>query len=303
MQRFTEIIEISSELADVTRQLEFDLTADIFFTINLLFTRAIKTPQLIFPERIKLLKSALTLVSSLIKDEDYLGHDEIVNNIELLKSKLKKPAEAPKKDIVDDKITEEETIKEPAVNEQSEKEKFEEPAEESMAEESTPNNAETEEKQQVEQEIADKKSPEKKVEEPDSEEPVNQPVQDDTSSFKMKYMVKEFEKNFLNLGNIRGEYSKYEILEAVDEMNELLRMLAKISASVKNADVLKLSEVSYVFLKYLKDYKMDLLDKEIQQIIKYIIFTYKMLLTDRKPEDFEKLVQYLNTPVKIFTDT
>ena len=68
-------------------------------------------------------------------------------------------------------------------------------------------------------------------------------------------------------------------------MNELLRMLAKISASVKNADVLKLSEVSYVFLKYLKDYKMDLLDKEIQQIIKYIIFTYKMLLTDRKPED------------------
>jgi ribonuclease HIII len=80
-------------------------------------------------------------------------------------------------------------------------------------------------------------------------------------------------------------------------------MIAKISAAVKLYDVLKLAEVSYVFLKYLKDYRMNLFDAEIKQIINYIIFTFKMLLTDRKPEDFNILVQYLNNPVKIFADS
>jgi hypothetical protein len=306
LQRFTEIIEISSELADITRQLEFDLTADVFFTVNLLFTRAIKNPQHIFPERIKLLGSALTLVASLIKDEDYLGHDEIVKKMESLKEDLKKPTEAPKADIAEDEITVEELIEEPVPEERDEAEKVKVQEVEDEVEKETESQKITEmkEKQEVGQVIESKEPAEDKMEEPAIEEkPESKPVEDETVLFKMKYLVKEFEKKFLNLENIHGEYSKYEILEVVDEMNELLRMLAKISASVSHADVLKLSEVSYVFLKYLKDYKMDLLDKEIQQIVKYIIFTYKMLLTNRMPEDFEKLVQYLNNPVKIFTDT
>jgi hypothetical protein len=81
LQSFTEIMEISSELADLTRRLSFDLTADIFITINLLFTKAIKNPELINPEKVKLLSSSLLLVTSLIKGEDYLGYDELVNTI------------------------------------------------------------------------------------------------------------------------------------------------------------------------------------------------------------------------------
>jgi ribonuclease HIII len=46
-----------------------------------------------------------------------------------------------------------------------------------------------------------------------------------------------------------------------------------------------------------------LLDAEIQQIIKYIIFTFKMILTNKKPDDFNILVRHLNNPVKIFTDS
>ena len=313
LQSFTEIIEISSELADLTRQLEFDLTADIFLTINLLFTRSIKTPSLIFPERIVLLKSALSLVTNLIKGEDYLGKNEIVKKMEFLKEELKKPAEI--KEIKTAESTVSQTKKEPEMEEPEEQGKTRQPikaAEKDREPEKELNiqkDSDEKEKPQGESEKEDKeqgkteeKHEAKEITEAE-EKPKDPGAQEDTSGFKMKYLVKEFEKIFLNLGNIEGEYSKYEILEAVDEMNELLRMLAKISASVKNADVLKLSEVSYVFLKYLKDYKMDLLDKEIQQIIKYIIFTYKMLLTNRMPEDFEKLVQYLNNPVKIFTDS
>lgn len=315
LQSFTEIIAISNELADLTRQLEFDLTADIFLTINLLFTRSIKTPSLIFPGRIELLKSVLNLVTNLIKGEDYLGQDEIVNEMEILKEELKKPAVITKKESKPAESTASQIKKEPEMEKPEEQEKAQEhikAAEEERESEKELNiqkDSEEKEKPQAEAEEEDKEQS-KTEEKHEAEEiraaeekPKDSVIQENTSGFKMKYLVKEFEKNFLNLGNIEGEYSKYEILEAVDEMNELLRMLAKISASVKNADVLKLSEVSYVFLKYLKDYKMDLLDKEIQQIIKYIIFTYKMLLTNRMPEDFEKLVQYLNNPVKIFTDS
>ena len=119
----------------------------------------------------------------------------------------------------------------------------------------------------------------------------------------MKYLVKEFEKSFTGIGNLKGEYSKIDALEKISELNNALRLIAKISAAIKNRDVLKLAEVTYVFLKYVKDYRMDMQEAEVQQIIKYIIFTFKMLLTERKPEDFNVLVQHLNNPVKIFADS
>jgi hypothetical protein len=125
----------------------------------------------------------------------------------------------------------------------------------------------------------------------------------DSANFKMRYLVKQFEKEYLSLNEIQGEYVKFDALEKIDALNNSLRIIARIAAAVKFEDVLKLAEVSYVFLKYLKDYRMNVLDPEIQQIIKYIVFTFKMLLTERKPEDFEILVQYLNNPVKIFTDS
>ena len=95
LQSFTEIIEISSELSDLSRQLSFDLTADIFFTINLFFTKAINNPALLTIEKIKLLDASLVLVNSIIKNEDYLNFDELAEQIEDLKDELTRPAEKP----------------------------------------------------------------------------------------------------------------------------------------------------------------------------------------------------------------
>ena len=298
LQSFTEIMEISSELADLTRRLSFDLTADIFMTINLLFTKAIKSPDLVNPEKIKLLSSSLLLVTCLIKGEDYLGYDELVDKIESLKEELKRPPEQPKKEPEPVEIIKTETlrVKETGKVEEPEVKEIEIKTQEIKTPEPIP--AVVPDKRQ---ETAEQPEPVEQEEPAVSRDSEAQSI--DTILFKMKYLVKEFEKNFTNLSRSEGEFSKFEMLDEIDNLNNLLRMLAKISASVKNVDVLKLSEVSYVFLKYLKDYRMDLLDAEIQQIVKYIIFTYKMLLTDRKPEDFDILVQYLNNPVKIFTDT
>jgi|GEM_PF-1211830 len=265
LQSLTEIIEITSELSSLSRQLSFDLIADIFLTMNLFFTKGISAPGILTDERVNLLDSALALVNSLIKGEDYLNYDAIVDRIENLKNEVMRPAE------------EHFEVKAETIPEQN----FE--SERSATEELFETVQETENYHEIIEPVKTSNT--------------------DSANFKMKYLVKEFEKTFLAISKLSGEYSKFDALEKIDDLNNAMRLIAKISSSVKMQDILKLAEVSYVFLKYVKDYRMDVLDAEIQQIIKYIIFTFKMLLTNRKPEDFNVLVQHLNNPVKIFTDS
>ena len=277
LQCLTEIMGITSELSNLSRQLSFDLIADIFLTMNIYFTKSISQSELLTDERIKLFDSSLALVNSLIKGEDYLNYDTIVDRIEELKS-----------EITGDR----------------EKESKPEPEPQTV----TP---------EAEIITADEKLPDTRIEElrtsrrqiteetykPLAEKPALKKSQMESALFRLKYLIKEFEKSFTGIGNLKGEYSKIEALEKISELNNALRLIAKIAAVIRNNDVLKLAEVTYVFLKYVKDYRMDMQEPEVQQIIKYIIFTFKMLLTDRKPEDFNVLVQHLNNPVKIFADS
>lgn len=284
LQCLTEIVEISSELSNLSRQLSFDLIADIFFTMNIYFTKAISLPELLTSERIKLLDSSLALVNSLIKGEDYLNYDTIADKIEKLKSDISKARE---EEYSEDKAIIEENraggeaagIKDNEIKQ-------------------TAGNIE----KTAELKTKDSEMPPEQIRQVRDTTGLEQ-SQMDSAGFKLKYIVKEFEKSFKSIESLQGEYSKFDALEKITELNNALRLIAKISAEVKFYDVLKLAEVTYVFLKYVKDYRMDLLEPEIQQIVKYIIFTFKMLLTNRKPEDFSVLVRHLNNPVKIFTDT
>lgn len=273
LQCLTEIMGITSELSNLSRQLSFDLIADIFLTMNIYFTKSISQPELLTDERIKLLDSSLALVNSLIKGEDYLNYDTIVDKIEKLKSDIS-----------------------------TEREKEVIPVPEESAEEITVIEEELPEVKNEELKRVEQQFPEE-VYKPVIEKPALKKSQMESAVFRLKYLIKEFEKSFISIGNLKGEYSKIEALEKISELNNALRLIAKIAAAIKNNDVLKLAEVTYVFLKYVKDYRMDMQEPEVQQIIKYIIFTFKMLLTDRKPEDFNVLVQHLNNPVKIFADS
>lgn len=281
LQYLTEIIGITSELSNLSRQLSFDLIADIFLTMNIYFTKSISQPELLTGERIKLLDSSLALVNSLIKGEDYLNYDTIVDKMEKLKSDI---SGVQQKEFTKEFQTEDEQKE---VSAEKKEEAQQSPEAESFAEEQT---------------AADHLKDEEEFR-PVIEKPALKKSQLETASFKLKYLIKEFEKSFAGINNLKGEYSKFEALEKVSELNNALRLIAKISAAIKNNDVLKLAEVTYVFLKYIKDYRMDLQEPEVQQIIKYIIFTFKMLLTSRKPEDFNVLVQHLNNPVRIFADS
>ncbi len=279
LQSTTEIIGITSELSNLSRQLSFDLIADIFLTMNIYFTKSISQPEILTGERVKLLDSSLALVNSLIKGEDYLNYDTIVDKMEKLKQDITTEQKAEYK------------------SEQTETE-----VEESIGtgEEKTLESAEISEKNNSFGKTYENDTDEYR---PITEKPALKKSQLETANFKLKYLIKEFEKSFTAINNLRGEYSKFDALEKISELNNALRLIAKISAAIKNIDALKLAEVTYVFLKYVKDYRMDMQEPEIQQIVKYIIFTFKMLLTNRKPEDFNVLVQHLNNPVKIFADS
>ncbi|MCC6865285.1 MAG: hypothetical protein IT280_03910 [Ignavibacteria bacterium] len=279
LQCITEILGITSELSNLSRQLSFDLIADIFLTMNIYFTKSISNPQILNDERIKLLDSSLALVNSLIKGEDYLNYDTIVEKIE----KLKNDISGEDEEEIGEEFTEnDDSIKEqlPALNE-IEHEKFEKENDGLSREEYI-------------QQFLPKSTEEK---------PAVKQSQIETAVFKLKYLIREFEKSFAYINDLKGEYSRFDAIEKISDLYNALRLIAKISAAIKYNDVLKLAEVTYVFLKYVKDYRMDMQEPEIQQIIKYIIFTFKMLLTERKPEDFNVLVQHLNNPVKIFTDS
>lgn len=286
LQCFTEIIEITSELSSLSRQLSFDLIADIFLTMNLYTTKTISQPEILTGERIKLLDSSLALVNSLIKGEDYLNYDSVVDKIE----KLKKDISGEKEEKYQSQVTYQAQQEENISQSEIEAETISETSAEELI-------SETIETEQTEFEAV------KKQVVTVIEKPPMQQSQMDSAIFKLKYLVKEFEKSFISIETLKGEYSKYDALEKIGELNNALRLIAKISAIIKMNDVLKLAEVTYVFLKYVKDYRMDLMEPEIKQIVKYIIFTFKMLLTNRKPEDFNVLVQHLNNPVKIFADS
>ena len=278
LQCLTEIIGITSELSSLSRQLSFDLIADIFLTMNIYFTKSISQPDILTTDRIRLLDSSLALVNSLIKGEDYLNYDTIVDRMEKLKKDIAREQKSEKISTV----TEEMKSGEDAEISDEENE-MALPVEENSIEKI------------IEEKTGDLK--------PVIEQPAVNKSEIDSANFKLKYLIKEFEKSFAGINSLKGEYSKFEAIEKISELNNALRLIAKISASIGDSDVLKLAEVTYVFLKYVKDYRMDMLEPEIQQIIKYIIFTFKMLLTNRKPEDFNVLVQHLNNPVKIFADS
>jgi hypothetical protein len=246
--------------------------------MNIYFTKSISQPDILTGERIKLLDSSLALVNSLIKGEDYLNYDTIVDKIEQLKQDIsreqKEDAETGKPGNAENEFDETgENLQQPET-----------------VTETDPAYGKSYEKEHTEFK-------------PVTEKPALKKSQLETANFKLKYLIKEFEKSFTAINNLKGEYSKFDALEKISELNNALRLIAKISAAIKNNDTLKLAEVTYVFLKYVKDYRMDMQEPEIQQIVKYIIFTFKMLLTNRKPEDFNVLVQHLNNPVKIFADS
>jgi hypothetical protein len=276
LQTLTQISEITTELNNLSRQLSFDFTADIFLVINLFYTKAISSPNIITSDKLSLMNAALQLANSLVKGEESVDNEDnrrLADEIVFIKGELEQYQEQPSSVLSEeDEVTCEK-------NEQSQ------------------------EAVQEEKVMSVKNSAEEKTE-PDYE-PVTEkkkPLPSE-AEFRMNYYVEELERNFRHLNELKGQYGKFDAFEEIDMLNNSLRRLALTSAEIRQNEISKLAEVTYNFLKFLQDFSIDPLDPEIEQILKYVIFNFKMLLKGKKTRDYDLLVEHLNNPIKIFSDS
>ncbi|MBL0107792.1 MAG: hypothetical protein IPP52_11025 [Ignavibacteria bacterium] len=136
------------------------------------------------------------------------------------------------------------------------------------------------------------------------EKQINQRFPDDLQKEKLtmiRQLILETEENFNSLERITGEYRIYEALRNLTGNLNNLKDMVKLSKELEMKKTVQISEASYIFIKFLQNYRIDPLTDDIRDIFRYIIFNMKSSVINRHVEDFEVFISYLNDPVKIFS--
>ncbi|MFC2092307.1 hypothetical protein ACFLSV_00265 [Bacteroidota bacterium] len=117
---------------------------------------------------------------------------------------------------------------------------------------------------------------------------------------KLKHNILEVGKIFRSLEEIEGDYQTYEALRRLSGTFSHLKEIVNISKILKLEQMAKLSEANYIFVKFLQNYRLDPFDKEIKEILKYMVYNFKLIFLDKPTKDLDLFISYLNDPVKIF---
>ncbi len=120
---------------------------------------------------------------------------------------------------------------------------------------------------------------------------------------KLKHNILEVEKTFNSLKEIEGDYQTYEALRRLSGTFSHLKEIVNISNILKLEQMAKLSEANYIFIKFLQNYRLNPFDKEIKEILKYMVYNFKLIFLDKPTRDLDLFISYLNDPVKIFEQT
>jgi hypothetical protein len=120
---------------------------------------------------------------------------------------------------------------------------------------------------------------------------------------KLKHNILEVEKTLKLLENIEGDYQAYEALRRLSSTFPHLKEVVNVSKELKIEKLAQLAEANYIFTKFLQNYRLDPLDREISEIYKYMIYNFKLIFLDKPTKDLDVFISYLNDPVKIFEQT
>lgn len=119
----------------------------------------------------------------------------------------------------------------------------------------------------------------------------------------MKQIIKNTELNFNNLDKISGEYQIYEALRSLSGNLSNFKEIVKLSKELGMKKLVQLSEASYIFIKFLQNYRINPVTSETKEIFGYIIYNLKSLVMEKEVKDIDLFISYLNDPVKIFSQT
>jgi len=116
----------------------------------------------------------------------------------------------------------------------------------------------------------------------------------------LKQNIIEVENVFKSLEEIKGKYQAYEALRRLSHTFAHLKEMVNIANAIEMRKVAQLAEASYIFVKFVQNYRMDPFESEISEVFKYIIYNFKLIFLDKPTKDIDLLISYLNDPVKIF---
>lgn len=121
--------------------------------------------------------------------------------------------------------------------------------------------------------------------------------------FRLRDLIKDTELKLKQIDRITGEYKIYEALRSISIPLNNFKEIVKIARELNLEKMVKLSEGSYVFIKFLQNYRINPVSDETKEIFSYIIFNLKSLALGKEAEDIDVFISYLNDPVKIFSNS
>lgn len=136
------------------------------------------------------------------------------------------------------------------------------------------------------------------------ENQINRRFPDDKQKEKLnllKHLIRDTEFKLNSLEKISGEFQIYEALRSLSSNLSNLKEIVRISNELGIKKMGQLAEASYIFIKFLQNYRINPLQEQPGEIFGYIIYCLKSLILNRKTEDLDLFISYLNDPVKLFS--
>jgi chemotaxis protein histidine kinase CheA len=119
----------------------------------------------------------------------------------------------------------------------------------------------------------------------------------------LKQYILELEKIFNSLDGIKSEFRIYEALRKLSSTFVRFKEMVNISRILNIRKLAQLSEASYIFVKFLQNYRLDPYDEDVREIFKFIIFNFKLIFLDKPTKDIDAFISILNDPVQVFSKT
>jgi hypothetical protein len=116
----------------------------------------------------------------------------------------------------------------------------------------------------------------------------------------LKQNIIDVENVFKSIEDIKGKFQAYEALRRLSHTFTHFKEVVSIANSLEMRKLAQLAEASYIFVKFIQNYRMDPFEGEISEVFKYIIYNFKLIFLDKPTKDIDLLISYLNDPVKIF---
>ncbi|MCX6163929.1 MAG: hypothetical protein NTU73_03555, partial [Ignavibacteriae bacterium] len=116
----------------------------------------------------------------------------------------------------------------------------------------------------------------------------------------LKQNILDVENVFKSIEDIKGKFQAYEALRRLSHTFAHFKELVSTANSLEMRKLAQLAEASYIFVKFIQNYRMNPFESEITEVFKYIIYNFKLIFLDKPTKDIDLLISYLNDPVKIF---